>query len=103
MIADALGNPLSFTLTGAEQADITQAPALLDAVKAPQAVIADKGYDADTLVEKIEASPTPTSRRARIESIGAMMIIIATKPVISSKTCSRVSSNSAASPHARTN
>lgn len=56
MIADALGNPLSFTLTGAEQADITQAPALLDAVKVPQAVIADKGYDADTLVEKIETS-----------------------------------------------
>lgn len=56
MLADALGNPLSFTLTGAEQADSTQAPALLDAVKVPQAVIADKGYDADTLVEKIETS-----------------------------------------------
>jgi len=56
MIADALGNPLSFTLTGAEQADITQAPALLDAITAPHAVIADKGYDAEALVEKIEPS-----------------------------------------------
>ena len=54
MIADALGNPLSFTLTGAEQADITQAQPLLETVEAPQAVIADKGYDADALVESIE-------------------------------------------------
>jgi transposase len=54
MMADALGNPLSFTLTGAEQADITQAQALLESVETPQAVIADKGYDADALVESIE-------------------------------------------------
>ena len=53
MMADALGNPLSFTLTGAQQADITQAPLLLDGVRAPQAVIADKGYDADALVASI--------------------------------------------------
>lgn len=54
MIADALGNPLAFTLTGAQQADITQAPALMAAVDTPQVVIADKGYDADALVESIE-------------------------------------------------
>jgi hypothetical protein len=33
-MADALGNPLAFTLSGAEQADITQAPALLQAAPA---------------------------------------------------------------------
>lgn len=54
MMADALGNPLAFTLTGAEQADITQAPALVAWVDSPQAVIADKGYDADALVAVIE-------------------------------------------------
>lgn len=56
MSGDALGHPRSVTLTGAEQADLTQAPALLAAVKVPQAVIADNGYDADTLVEKIDTS-----------------------------------------------
>lgn len=56
MIADALGNPLAFTLTGAEQADITQAPVLIESVDSPQAVIADKGYDADALVASIELS-----------------------------------------------
>ena len=55
-IVDALGNPVGFTLTGAEQADIGQATALLDMATDAQAVIADKGYDSDALVEHIEAS-----------------------------------------------
>ena len=54
MIGDALGNPLAFTLSGAAQADITQAQALIDVVAATQTVIADKGYDADTLVDAIQ-------------------------------------------------
>lgn len=53
MIADALGNPLTFCLTGAEHADITPAPCLLAAVDRPGAVIADKGYDADAFVDSI--------------------------------------------------
>jgi transposase len=68
MIADALGNPLNFTLTGAEQADITQAVELINAVKDPGAVIADKGYDADALVEDIKrigAEPIIPPRRNR--------------------------------------
>lgn len=36
-------------------ADISQARALIDAIPA-QAVIADKGYDSDTLIEAIEHS-----------------------------------------------
>ena len=47
LIGDALGNPLVFTLSGAEQADMTQAQPLIDAVPHAQAVIADKGYGAD--------------------------------------------------------
>jgi transposase len=54
MIADALGNPIRFTLTGAEQADISQAQPLMELIDTPDAVIADKGYDADHFVEAIE-------------------------------------------------
>jgi transposase len=57
MIADALGNPLAFTLTGAEQADITQAQPLIEKIDPPGAVIADKGYDANAFVETIKAIP----------------------------------------------
>ena len=48
LLVDALGFPLRFILTGAERHDITQAESLL----APfhfDAVIADKGYDSDSL------------------------------------------------------
>ena len=54
-IIDALGNPIAFTLTGAEQADITQAFDLLDEALGASAVIADKGYDSDALVEHIQS------------------------------------------------
>ncbi len=69
MIADALGNPLNFTLTGAEQADITQAQPLIATVALAQAVIADKGYDADALVQSIEragAQAVIPSRKNRL-------------------------------------
>ena len=55
-IIDALGNPVGFTLTGAEQADVGQAKALLAMAANAQAVIADKGYDSDALVQQIEAN-----------------------------------------------
>ena len=54
MIGDALGNPLTFTLRGAEQADVAHPPSLLDRVPGAKAVVADKGYDADALVQSIE-------------------------------------------------
>lgn len=53
-VADALGNPLAFTVTGAEQADITQAQTLLDKAADAQVVTADKGYDSNALVSAIE-------------------------------------------------
>lgn len=52
-MCDALGNPLRFILTGGERHDCTQAQALLEGFHA-HAVLADKGYDADELVEKIQ-------------------------------------------------
>lgn len=42
-------------MTGAEQADIGQAQALLDKASDADAVIADKGYDSDAMVQHIEA------------------------------------------------
>ena len=52
---DALGNPLRFLLTPGQRNDITQAGGLLGGYEA-EAVIADRGYDADWLVEQIEAA-----------------------------------------------
>ena len=44
-------------MTGAEQADIGQAQALLEMTPQAQAVLADKGYDSDALVAHIEQMP----------------------------------------------
>ena len=50
-----MGNPLRFLLTPGQRNDITQAGGLLGGYEA-EAVIADRGYDADWLVEQIEAA-----------------------------------------------
>ena len=52
--ADALGNPVRWPLTAGQIADITLAPALLSGFSF-EMVIADKGYDANPLVENIQA------------------------------------------------
>ena len=49
-----MGNPLRLRLSAGEVADICEAPALIEGVPA-QAVVADKGYDADAFVRRIEA------------------------------------------------
>ena len=54
-VVDALGNPVRWLLTGGDVADITQALPLLDGFKAA-AVLGDKGYDADALIDRIQAS-----------------------------------------------
>ena len=68
MLADWQGNPLAFTLTGGQQADITEAPTLIARAEQAAAVVADKGYDADALIELlqnqgIEAVIPPRSNR----------------------------------------
>ncbi len=54
MVVDALGNPLTLSLTGGQVHDITQAEALL-ALVGPGALLADKGYDANHLVDGLTA------------------------------------------------
>lgn len=54
MIVDALGNPLALSLTGGQVHDITQAEALMTQVE-PEALLGDKGYDADHLIESLTA------------------------------------------------
>jgi len=54
MIVDALGNPLALSLTGGQVHDITQAQALLAFVE-PKALLGDKGYDADHLIDSLTA------------------------------------------------
>ena len=50
-----MGNPLRLILTGGNAADITQGPALIEAI-ATDAVVADKGYDSDAFVDIIVAT-----------------------------------------------
>ncbi len=53
-VVDVLGNPVAFTLTPGQAADIRQAAPLLEKVD-PDAFLGDKGYDADALIEVLEA------------------------------------------------
>ena len=68
MLADQQGNPLAFTLTGAQEADITEAPTLIARAEQADAVVGDKGYDSDALIELLhnqgtEAVIPPRSNR----------------------------------------
>jgi transposase len=50
---DALGNPVELILTAGQEADVTQAEAMIEARDA-DAYIADKAYDSDAVVRKIQ-------------------------------------------------
>ncbi len=54
LLTDELGLPLDFLITGGQVNDCTQAIPLLGQHKA-EAVLADKAYDADAIVEHVEA------------------------------------------------
>jgi putative transposase len=68
---DALGNPVRLLLGPGQRNDITQAHDLIDGFE-PEAVIADKGYDADHLRQAVLANdakpviPSKLNRRAPI-------------------------------------
>jgi putative transposase len=51
-IVDALGNPVALSLTPGQASDIGQAEPLLDEVE-PKALLADKAYDADALIDTL--------------------------------------------------
>lgn len=55
MVCDALGNPIRFLLTPGQRSDVKQATPLLEGIEAG-AVVADKGYDANWLVELVTAT-----------------------------------------------
>ncbi|PRY34932.1 putative transposase [Spirosoma oryzae] len=50
---DALGNPLRIILTVGQRADITQAKELVVGYE-PAALLADRGYDADKLIDWLD-------------------------------------------------
>ena len=54
---DALGNPLRIILSVGQRADITQAEALL-ADYETDAVVADRGYEADSLINSLQEAQT---------------------------------------------
>ncbi len=54
ILVDALGYPLRFILTAGQRHDITQAEALIESFEFKHAM-ADKAYDADSLLEAIAA------------------------------------------------
>ena len=56
ILIDQAGRPLAFRLTGGNIADITVAAPLLESAAASAWLIADKGYDADHLCDKIAES-----------------------------------------------
>lgn len=73
-LADALGRPLAFHLTVGEAADCKAYDALIGLPeRAPGALLADKGYDADAIradlaIRNIEAViPGRSNRRVKIE------------------------------------
>ena len=50
---DALGNPVTVSLTPGQASDLSQAAPLLEEVE-PEAFLADKAYDADALIAALE-------------------------------------------------
>lgn len=53
LVTDGTGKPVKFQLTGGQSADCKQAESLLDGQKA-EAVLADKGYDTDSIVQYVK-------------------------------------------------
>ena len=49
---------MAFTLSPGNHADISEAPALLDKCPAPARLLADKGYDANSLRDRLAATAT---------------------------------------------
>jgi transposase len=63
---------VAFTLSPGNHADISEAPALLDKCPAPSRLLADKGYDANSLRDRLAETkteaviPSTRSRKAPI-------------------------------------
>jgi transposase len=70
LLADEHGLPLDFRITAGQMADCSQAIDLLGQHKA-EAVIADKGYDADAILQHIEETSAkaviPPKRNRKVQ------------------------------------
>lgn len=55
MAVDGLGNPVRFVLSPGQAADVTHAPSLIEGLRF-DALLADKGYDADWLVDLVNST-----------------------------------------------
>jgi transposase len=54
LAVDACGLPIAFDITGGQINDCTQAPRLIAQVRTAQIIVADKGYDSESIREQIE-------------------------------------------------
>jgi transposase len=76
-IVDALGNPLNVSLTKGQVRDITQAEVLTTGIT-PDALLADKGYDADSFIQSLEVRgitaviPPKSNRKVQRECDAAL-------------------------------
>ena len=52
---DGLGNPVRFVLSPGQAADVTNAPPLIEGLRF-DALLADKGYDADWLIDVVKSA-----------------------------------------------
>ncbi len=57
-MTDACGRVVAFTLSPGNQADISAAPDLLDRLPPPRRLLADRGYDANTLRARLADTTT---------------------------------------------
>lgn len=61
---------MAFTLSPGNHADISEAPALLDKCPAPNRLLADKGYDANSLRDRLATTETqaviPSTRSRKV-------------------------------------
>ena len=64
-MCDALGNPLRFVLTPGQKHDSQLVAKLLDGLQA-QALLADKAYDSDTIVQAAEKAAMQVSIPCRV-------------------------------------
>jgi putative transposase len=69
-LTDGCGRTVAFTLSPGNWADISAAPALLDKLPPPTRLLADKGYDANSLRARLAASATeaviPSTRSRKV-------------------------------------
>jgi transposase len=57
-LTDACGRAVAFTLGPGNQADISAAPDLLDRLPPPRRLLADRGYDANSLRARLAGTAT---------------------------------------------